>query len=246
MENWVNKHGGCVNLLIAICDDEESFREDVKKAVYSYSDLHRLEVVIEEYECGEDLLKSSNDYEVIFLDYKMEGINGLETALRLREKNVDSIIIFLTSFPKFVFSAFEVDTFRFFRKPLDTEKLNKALDDYFTTRRKNYPILIKSGHETICIHTNEIMYLKADDKKCYIKMVDNRLHLPRLMKSIESLLPKNDFSKVHKTFIVNLSQIHTYDNENVFFRDGTCVPISRHYMSSFKNAYRIYVKNRSI
>ena len=122
---------------MAVCDDEKPFREEIRAAVYTYSDLHRLEIVLDQFERGEDLLRSENEYEIIFLDYKMEGINGLETAKNLRERNIDSTIIFLTSFPRFVYEAFEVDTFRFFKKPLNEIELYKALDDYFEKNRKN-------------------------------------------------------------------------------------------------------------
>ena len=229
---------------MAVCDDEKSFRDEIRKVVYSYSDLHRLEIVLNEFECGEDLLDSKDEHEMIFLDYKMEGISGLETARKLRERNVNSTIIFLTSFPEFVYESFEVDTFRFFKKPLDESKLNKALDDYFEANRKSRPILIQSGREKICIQSNDVVYLEADNKKCYISLVDKRLHLPKTLASIEKLLPYNDFIKVHKAFIVNLNYISHYDNERIFFKNGECANISRNYLTAFKNAYRIYAKNR--
>jgi len=98
---------------VAVCDDEDCSRCVTKEAIDSYSNLHRLEIAVCEFASGEDLLQSSLKYNVIFLDYKMGGINGLETAKFMRQNNVDSTIIFLTSYPDFVYESFDVSTFRF-------------------------------------------------------------------------------------------------------------------------------------
>ena len=230
---------------IAVCDDEKIFRDELKNAVRSYSNLHRLEIATDEYKCGEDLLEAKYEYEIIILDYKMDSIDGLETARRLREKNISSTIIFLTNFPKFVFDSFEVSPFRFFKKPLNANQLHKALDDYFNELRRNRPILLKSGRETICIQSNCIVFLEADNKKCYVNLFDKKLHIPKTMAYIEKLLPKNDFFKVHKAFIVNLRHICNYNRELLHLQSGDRVPTSRTYFNSFKEAYRTYVKDRS-
>ena len=231
---------------IAVCDDEKLFRDDIKNAIYTYSNIHKLEIVVDEYVCGEDLLNSAYNYGIVFLDYKMNGLDGLETAKVLRSKDINCIIIFLTSFPQFVYKSFEVGTYRFFRKPLDVEKVNKALDDYFKSYGDNYPLLLKIGRETICVQTNSIVYLEADNKNCFINLVDKRLHSARTMASVADLLPKSIFHKVNRAFIVNFNHISNYNQEFIFFKKGESVPVSRNYRTSFKEAYRNYAQGRSI
>ena len=231
---------------IAVCDDEKLFRDEIKNAIYAYSNMRKLEVVVDEYECGEDLLNSAYIYGIVFLDYKMEGIDGLETARILRSKNVNCTIIFLTFFPQFVYKSFEVGTYRFFRKPLEVEKVNKALDDYFESFGNSYPLLLKIGRETICVHTSAIVFLEADNKKCYINLVNDRLHSARTMASVADLLPKAVFYKVNRAFIVNFDHVSNYDKEFIYFKNGKSVPVSRKYRAAFKEAFRDYAKGRSI
>jgi DNA-binding LytR/AlgR family response regulator len=231
---------------IAICDDEKVFRDDLKQAIYTYSNVHRLELVVDEYLCGENLLDSKQEYEIIFLDFKMGGINGLETARILRKRNINCTIIFLTSYSYFIYESFEVSTFRFFKKPLDSEKLFKALDKYFESFGNDYPLLIKVGHDTILIKTNSILFLEADNKKCYINLAGEKLHCAKTMGSVANLIPKSIFCKVHKAFIVNFNYISNYDKEYIHIMNGERVPVSRKYISSFKEAYRIYAKGRSL
>lgn len=229
----------------AACDDEKIFRDELINAVYSCSNLHRLELVVDEFESGEELLKTTNTYDVIFLDYKMEGYDGLETARLLREKGIASTIIFLTSYPDVVFDTFEVTAFRFLKKPLDIDELNRALDGYFAQQRDNMPILLKMHGETISVMSNDIVYLEADNKKCYINLINDRLHFPRTMSKAEVLLPKNYFFKTHKAFIVNLYHVRKYDKEFVYFDSKDSVPISRNYLRTFKDVYMTYAKSRN-
>ena len=84
--------------------------------------MHRLEISIDKYYSGEALLDSAVNYDMVFLDYKMDGVDGLETARIMRKNNMDCTIIFITNHPDFIYESFEVETFRFFKKPLDIER----------------------------------------------------------------------------------------------------------------------------
>lgn len=128
---------------IAICDDQIFFHNDLKKHLESYSQKRHLDFMYSDYTNGSDLLKSNFDYELVFMDFQMKGLNGLQTAQKLRKKNKDVVIIFMTNFPNIVFDAFEVNAFRFLLKPIDPQKLEDALDKYMSSfiTNDNYIIL---------------------------------------------------------------------------------------------------------
>jgi len=229
---------------VAVCDDERDQRSRIMKAIYDYSNEHHLEIVIEEFESGDTLLGASGGYDLIMLDYQMDGINGLETARELRAKNVNSTIIFLTGFPHFMKKAFEVSPFRFMEKPLDVAELYKVLDDYFKEHGNNYPILLKENRDTVLVRTGEIIYLEADNKKCYVTLDGKKLHCAKTMGAVFSLVPRTIFFKVNKAFVVNFNHIDKYDTENIYMKTGDIVPLSRKYRMAFKNAYRLFARGR--
>ena len=248
-----NKYGGIYRLLkrvlrmrVAICDDERIFRDELKSAVYDYSNKFRLEIAVDEFFGGEGLLRTDVKYDIIILDYKMHGIDGLETARKLRERNVNCTIIFLTSFPHFVYESFEVDTFRFLEKPLDVEKLHRAFDDYFRMYGNNYPVLLKIAGDVRCIETNDIVFLEADNKNCYIHLEREQLYCSRTMATIEKMMPKGNFYKINKAFIVNFNYIDRYDNEFIYFKNNERAHVSRKYLTSFKSAYMAYTRSRML
>jgi len=229
---------------IAVCDDERHIRNYLVDALTAYSNERHLEIEIYEYQCGEDLIKTSRKFSIVFLDYIMEGIDGLETARILRKNNTDCQIIFLTNFPQFVYDSFEVNTFRFFVKPPDVDKLYLALDDYLKVFGNDFPLQLSIGRETVSIQTNSVIYIEADNKNCYIYLAGERLHCAMSMASIAKIIPKTLFYKVNKSFIINFSHISNYNSEFICFSNGNNVPVSRRYQASFKNAYQNFARGR--
>lgn len=226
---------------VAVCDDDKNIIDELKETIYSYANSHRLEVVIEDFNCGEALLSSKYLYDMIFLDYEMGELNGLDTAKILRERNLTCSIIFLTNFPHFVYESFTVNAFRFMEKPVDAEKIYEAFDGYFKMYGNDYRILLNYKHEKLTIETKDIVFLEADNKHCIIHMRDkSSTKCGATMAKVSELLPRNHFYKVNRAFIVNFNFIEKYNSEMIFFKNGEGVRISKGYLAAFKNAYRNY------
>ena len=116
-------------LKVAVCDDEKVFHKEIIDLLRKFQKARKIDIFIDHFENGNTLLQSKQEYDVIFMDYQMEEMDGIETARKLRETNSDSIIIFISAYPSAALDAFEVQTFRFIQKPIGEIKLFKALDD---------------------------------------------------------------------------------------------------------------------
>lgn len=95
-----------ISMTAAICDDEKAFRYEISGLVCKYMKSRNIEIYTDSYANGTELLKSEKEYDVIFLDYQMEEINGIETAEKLRETNSDSVIIFISAYPAAALDAY--------------------------------------------------------------------------------------------------------------------------------------------
>jgi|GEM_PF-6762555 len=144
---------GVDRMRIAICDDERSVVSNLHSFLCSYANNHRFEVVIDRFYSGEALIKSSGAYDIIFLDYKMGNLNGLETAKILRERNLTCKIVFLTSYPQFIYESFKVDTFRFLEKPVNPDELTETLEGYFKMFGHDRVLRLRSSEREICTVT---------------------------------------------------------------------------------------------
>lgn len=108
---------------IAICDDDRVIIEQIEEFLQI---IHDKSLEYEVFFCAEELQKyiteNNVNFDVFILDIEMKEMSGIDFAKKLREKNVDSLIIFMTSHSQYVFDVFETVTFDFIQKPLTFEK----------------------------------------------------------------------------------------------------------------------------
>ena len=114
---------------IAVVDDEKAIREHICGLVEERQPESRIEA----YATGEELLASGKRFDIVFLDIQMEGMNGIEAARSLREKNAnlgveDTVLVFITGIRDYVFDAFDLYAFQYLLKPIDEGKFAEVLE----------------------------------------------------------------------------------------------------------------------
>lgn len=229
---------------IAICEKERKVAEKTKNIIYRYAEIHRLDIVVDCYSHGESLLRSKVQYNLIFIGYELMDKSGLEIAKALRLSNSSSFLVFISSNTDFIFESFKVNTYRFLVPPIKESEIYSLLDDFFQKFGNDYPLWIKSGEETYCLSSKDIYYLEADNKHCVVHLEEESLPCNRTMAKVSDVLPKNHFIKINRAYIVNLSHIIKYNNENVFLKNGETVHISRNYLKNFKEDYFFFINPR--
>lgn len=225
----------------AVCDDEKIFHKEVSVFLRKYMKARNIEIYTDFYENGEKLLKSKLEYDIIFLDYQMDGINGLETAEKLRETNSDSVIIFISAYPAAALDAYEVKTFRFLVKPIDETKLFKALDDYLRSIDRDNLLLLNTHEGNYKIKMSEIIYMEGDGKYTTIRTnkLSFRIHLN--LKQLEMKLPQSKFIRCSKSFVVGFSHISNHNSTEIIFDNGEKAIIGGHYAAKFKTEFQNYI-----
>ena len=111
-----------MGLNIAICDDEKIIREQIKEL----AEKEMPDVCARLYETGDALLAAGKQFDIVFLDIQMEGTDGIETAKRLRQREEDTILIFITGIREYVFEAFDVAAFHYLLKPIEEDKFREV------------------------------------------------------------------------------------------------------------------------
>ena len=189
---------------IAVCDDEPEILNDIE------SKIHRLypEMEVFLYEDGQTLLDAKIAFDILFLDIRMEGRDGMETARALRGAGSRAVIIFVTALEEYVYDAFDVGAFHYLVKPLDGAKffnvLKKAVEECKNagteTMSAETGIMIKHGAVTERILFSEIYYLEVFNRKIVLHRKDDTIEFYGKMKELEKSLG-NDFMRTHRDYI---------------------------------------------
>lgn len=212
---------------IAICDDELIFREQLKKELEAY--YCSLDVLIVSTCSGEELLTACEkaQFDLIFLDIEMPGQNGLEVAKCLQIKNEKSKIIFLTSHTELAMDGYEVQAFRFLGKPVNRKKLYEALEAFEKSIQKEVRIAITEDGVLHYLSSEEIRYIESQNVYLNIVMQEKEHRIRKKLKEIINDLPTEMFVMIHRSYIVNMKYIRSFEGNQVVLDDGTILPVSK-------------------
>lgn len=228
---------------IAICDDDSFFRSQLKDILIKYKSEKRVHIDIFEFESGESFLADNTVWDVVFMDYQMNGLDGLETARVLRKKNPICSIIFITAYPEFILESFEVQPFRFMLKPMEDKKIYDALNDYIKQQKLLYPLIIVEDGEQKTVNSQDILYLEGDGKYCIVRTSKDTIHSSKTIAQVYKLLPEHCFYRVHKSYVVNMYCIDSFKNNIITLNNGEVAVIGRNHIAEFKRVYMNFVKN---
>lgn len=237
---------------IALCDDSSYMRKVTKKSLLKYSVQKNIELQILEYDTGELLLAAEQSekrgHDLIFIDYEFEGKgkNGLEIIRKLRSFRKNTKVIFLSSYPNVVFQSFEVDAFRFLVKPLEEEKLFKAMDDFWELITDKRLLSVRIDGESHLYEEERITHIEGFGKNCILYFVDQRDEVVcnETLSSLADRISKSCFFRCHKSFLVNMEHIDSYSRMELTMDTGKKILIGRTRYKNFIEAFTDFISKK--
>ena len=225
---------------IAICDDLNTERKKVIEAL----NLIMGNFSVNEFDDGYELIKSHMHmpFDLIILDILMPKISGMDTARLLREKGVNTPVVFISSSEEFGVMSYSVLAFDYILKPIDVERLRECMKRLLAQKKKKHYISVTySGTETKILLSN-IQCMESNLRKVIITLSENReIEIVGKLADFEEYLIKHGFCRCHKSYIVNIEHIDSIENDTFFLTGGRTVKISRPYLQKAKKAYFDYV-----
>lgn len=228
---------------IAICDDDWHMQQTLRLLIDEiYQDL---DMLVDGFTSGEALLaavqKQSQPYQLILLDIEMRGIDGIETAKRLRKLLPDCYIIFITSHDEFALTGYEVAAFRYLVKPVQPEKLTEAISAVRAELSDHITLHVEDGPVEALLRVKNIYYIEAQDKRVRVVLKDTAFSDRRGIDEIERALAGEDFFRVHRSYLINFRYVARLDKNEILLVSGEQIPLSRLRKKAFKNAFQTYV-----
>ena len=211
---------------IALCDDNQSFLDQEYSIASDYLSSINIEHKIVTFKSGVDLIQVNDidSYDLILLDYEMEGLNGFETARIIKIKNNNACIAFVTVFFELAREGYKFDAIRYLIKQ-ETSFNNELIDCI------NKAIQIKAIHErnirtiefieeTVTFDTDNIYYVQAD--KHYLKfyiIINNSVKCykkrDKLSNIVKELEQTKSFAIIRTGLLINMRYIRSFDKNGV-------------------------------
>ncbi|MEO9802762.1 MAG: LytTR family DNA-binding domain-containing protein [Reichenbachiella sp.] len=185
----------------------------------------------------------SQPIDLIFTDINMPDLNGMEFVKSLRNPPK---VIFTTAYEEYAIEGFKVDALDYLLKPIGypdfLKSANKAktwfdsqqVKPIETTSNDDF-LFIKSEYKVIRVNFADIKYIEGMREYVRIHLTHGKPLMSLMsMKKIEEHLPKDQFMRVHRSFIVNLSKITTVEKSRIIFDENIYIPISDQYKDAFQ------------
>lgn len=217
----------------AVCDDDRAFCRKMTEYIKNYL----LEVEVREFNSGEALLKQQEKFDLIFLDVDMKGINGIETARRLRKKDKKVKIVYVTAYPDFVNYAFSVHAFGYLVKPITEEEIRNQLReamDYQACEEQIQTIRLETeaGMEELAV--KDIFYFEYMDRKIRAKTKKGQFTIRGSITRLGGKMEEYGFAMPHKSFSVNLYHVKAIRGYDIYMMDGSVLPLSQKKSTQFR------------
>ena len=229
-----------------IVEDEKLARDLIKDYMQNHEDFE----LIGEYEDGFSGLKAINEMkpDLIFLDIQMPKLTGFEMIEVLEHHPA---IIFTTAYDQFALKAFEHNALDYLLKPYSKDRFDEAIGkarervqsgDKDSIARlvehrdeqedEIHRVVVKSRSRINVIPVEDIIYLEAQDDYVMIYTLQSKHLKQKTMKFFEAHLPLEDFVRIHRSYIVKLSEIaqmQLYEKESyiVILKNGVKLPVSK-------------------
>lgn len=233
---------------IAIIDDIAKDRASIAGLVRQYfQNNHYSEaLVIEQFESGEQFLKGFHDgsYELIFIDYFLDEMNGLETARNIRQTDTSVFLIFTTMSSDFAIDCYKVHASDYIVKPLTYEQLSEALSLVdLTAQQSSQYISVTCGREQVRLFLKDIIYCDASGHYVQIHTADSSILRSRIAfkEFVEKLKPYPQFLLCYRGCLVNMDQIMRIENMDFLMNGGDHIPMRQTEHAKLMKAYYNYI-----
>ncbi len=230
---------------IAICDDEKHMSDHIRAMASDFFRKKNREIQLRTFLSGEELLNYDGQIDILFLDIQMNGVDGLETARKLRAGKFRGFLIFITVLKEMVFQSFEVQAYDYLVKPVDEKQFGKTMERLYASMQNasEDSLLVQQGYEGRIVPKDEIVFFEVIDRKIYLNLASGEII--DYYERIENLETKLDghFFRCHRSYLINLKHLKGYKNGTACMDNGKEVPVSRLRSREFSGVVLQYMKN---
>ena len=176
-----------------------------------------------------------NMADIVITDIQMPGMDGMETARILRQKNEKMVLIFVTAVEEYVFQAFDVAAFHYLVKPFSDEKFEevvkravRSIKEYSENQLDEKYMMVQSGGSHMKVFLKDIVYAEVYNRKVIIHTRDTNIEYYGKLQELSEIAGA-DFFRTHRAYLVHFKYVQKYDANCVTMENGTALIAKQNY-----------------
>ena len=232
---------------MAICDDEAAVCEKLESMTIKLAEELGLMISCRQFHSGEALLNTDlTEYQLLLLDIEMEGLDGMETAGKVRSRSQSLEIVFVTALAARCSEGYQYRAYRYLIKPVEYERFAAEMRGLFSRiaiKNKISSNIMESMKNQIPIYT-ELYFIEVIDHTVYYHSKSDTIEVTGTMKKVEELYSELGFCRIHRSYLVNMEKVEYVFADKIILENKTELLLGRKYAKEFKNQYANFMAEK--
>ena len=230
-------------LRIAVVEDDKTYAAQLKEYLVRYGTEKNQKISVALFPDGEDIVTDySAEFDIILMDVEMTFMDGMTTAERIREKDNEVVIIFITNMPQYAIQGYKVDALDYVLKPISYFAFSQRIDRALTRVKKKEATYItvaqKGGKKKL--NVDKICYVEVRDHDLIYHSTKGDIVTKSSMKEAEDTLGGRKFFRCNRCYLVNLEYVEDFRGNDVTVASDV-IQVSRARKKAFMDALNDYM-----
>ena len=231
---------------IAVLEDDNSDRNNILSVIERYKTEKGTDIEVTCFKDGLDLVYNwRSSFDIVFLDIEVPMVNGIEAARKIRMKDDEVILVFLTNLKQYALKGYEVNALDFLVKPISYIAFSTLMDraGKIIRSRDHEAVVLKIGTDVYRVDIKDIYYVEVLQHRIVYHTSIGDIDFFGNLKEEEKKLPEDLFVRCNAGFLVNLSHVRKVEGDYVYLGKEK-IKISRGKKTSFMNSLLMYMNRR--
>ena len=230
-------------LRIAVVEDDKTYAAQLKEYLVRYGTEKNQKISVALFPDGEDIVTDySAEFDIILMDVEMTFMDGMTTAERIREKDNEVVIIFITNMPQYAIQGYKVDALDYVLKPISYFAFSQRIDRALTRVKKKEATYItvaqKGGKKKL--NVDKICYVEVRDHDLIYHSTKGDIVTKSSMKEAEDTLGGTKFFRCNRCYLVNLEYVEDFRGYDVTVASDV-IQVSRARKKAFMDSLNDYM-----